>query len=177
MLQLPGRIKNTSGDITLLAVDAIVNAANKSLLGGGGIDGAINKAVGPNLLPACQTLGGCLIGEAKITAGFELPARRVIHTVGPRWYGGAREEGKQLARCYRSVFNIVRQNNLKTIAFPMISCGSYGYPAMEASAVALREVFRFLSVEPAVEVIYFVCLDRNTQSAYDTALRTFDWNV
>lgn len=106
MLQLPGRIKNTSGDITLLAVDVIVNAANKSLLGGGGIDGAINKAVGPNLLPACQTLGGCLIGEAKITAGFELPARRVIHTVGPRWYGGAREEGKQLARCcfQRSVY-------------------------------------------------------------------------
>ena len=118
MLQLLGRIKIASGDITLLAVDATVNAANKSLLGGGGVDGAIHKAANSNLLAECQTLGGCFIGEAKITAGYKLPARHVIHTVGLRGYGGAREEGKQLAGRYWSVFNIVRKSNLKTVVFP-----------------------------------------------------------
>ena len=143
---MSSRLKVVGGDITALAVDAIVNAANESLLGGGGVDGAIHRAAGGELLAECQTLGGCATGAAKITAGFMLPARSVIHAVGPHWYGGKHNEANLLASCYRCALGIVRSHNLKTVAFPAISCGVYGYPMDEAAGIAVREVAQFLDV-------------------------------
>ena len=131
-------IKILRADITNLAVDAIVNAANNSLFGGGGVDGAIHRAAGPELLQACRPLGGCATGEAKITPGFMLPAKHVIHTVGPVWHGGERGEAELLDRCYQSVFDVARSNGIRTIAFPAISTGVYGYPKREAATIALR---------------------------------------
>lgn len=125
-------------DITTLAVDAIVNAANNSLLGGGGVDGAIHRAAGPELLDACRSLGGCATGEAKITPGFRLPAKYVVHTVGPVWHGGERDEPELLSCCYQSVFDVALANSIKTIAFPAISTGVYGYPRREAATIALK---------------------------------------
>src|SRR5258708_30745241 len=139
------KIEMVRGDITTLDVDAIVNAANKTLLGGGGVDGAIHRAAGPELLAECRALGGCEPGEAKLTRGYHLPARFVIHTVGPIWRGGQRGEAQILANCYRNSFQLAVGNEIKTIAFPAISCGAYGYPIEQARGVALQTTRAFLA--------------------------------
>jgi O-acetyl-ADP-ribose deacetylase (regulator of RNase III) len=164
------RINLFAGDITTLAVDAIVNAANASLLGGGGVDGAIHRAAGPALLAECETLGGCETGQAKITAGYRLPAHHVIHTVGPVWQGGAAGEDEALANCYRNSLALAVQHGLKTIAFPAISTGVYGFPLHRATAIAVREVKAFLKTEPAIEKVTFVTFGDDAHSAYHAAL-------
>ena len=163
-------IEIITGDITTLTVDVIVNAANESLLGGGGVDGAIHRAAGPALLAECRNLGGCATGTAKITAGHDLPARHVIHAVGPRWHDGRHGESGLLAGCYRHVLEIVRTHNLATVAFPAISCGIYGYPLKEAAGIAVREVSRFLLLGSNVEKVCFVCFEPNVEAAYREAL-------
>jgi len=144
------------GDIAKLDVDAIVNAANTTLLGGGGVDGAIHRAAGPELLAECRTLGGCRLGEAKITRGYRLPARFVIHTVGPIWRGGKHGESEKLANCYRNSLQLAVENGIKTIAFPAISCGAYGYPIQEAAQIALGTTREFLATEERIEKVIFV---------------------
>ena len=168
------RIEIITDDITILTVDAIVNAANESLLGGGGVDGAIHRAAGSALLAECRMLGGCATGAAKITAGYDLPARHVIHAVGPRWHGGTRDESRLLADCYRQALEIARTHNLKTVAFPAISCGIYGYPVKEAAGIAVREVSRFLRLEPSIEKVYLVCFEPNVEAAYRQVLQLAD---
>ena len=153
------------GDITKLDVDAIVNAANTSLLGGGGVDGAIHRAAGPELLAECRTLGGCRPGEAKITRGYNLPARFIIHTVGPFWSGGTRGEGEVLANCYRNSLRLAVENGIKTIAFPAISCGAYRYPISEAAQIALDTTREFLASENIDKVI-FVAMNDEIFEAY-----------
>lgn len=157
-------------DITTLAVDAIVNAANSSLLGGGGVDGAIHRAAGPELLEACRILGGCKTGEAKLTKGFRLPAKYVLHTVGPVWNGGTHREAEHLAGCYRSVYALARQYGLRTLAFPAISCGIYQYPVEQAVAIALRATRAALDSNSAIEKICFACVDPNVYQCYRRAL-------
>ena len=157
------------GDITRLAVDAIVNAANTTLLGGGGVDGAIHRAAGPGLLEECRGLGGCPTGGARITRGHGLPARWVIHTVGPVWKGGGRGERELLAGCYRSSLALAVQHGVKTIAFPAISTGAYGFPAEEACSIALREVARSLEALPSIREVSFVCFDGATLDCYAMA--------
>jgi O-acetyl-ADP-ribose deacetylase (regulator of RNase III) len=151
------------GDITRLDVDAIVNAANESLLGGGGVDGAIHRAAGPELLAECRTLHGCPTGEAKITKGYRLKARHVIHTVGPVWHGGDSNGPELLARCYRNSLAVAQKNGLKTIAFPAISTGIFGYPKEPATEIAVREVKAHAG---ALEKVIFCCFDRATADLY-----------
>jgi O-acetyl-ADP-ribose deacetylase len=166
---IAGNIEVVQADITRLAVDAIVNAANTSLLGGGGVDGAIHRAAGPELVAECRLLGGCKTGQAKITPGFKLPARYVIHTVGPVWYGGGQNEPELLAGCYRSSFVLTREYALRTLAFPAISCGVYGYPIEQAVEIAVREVRAGLSENPTIEKVIFACFGDEIFGAYNRA--------
>lgn len=158
------RLAVIEGDITHQNVEAIVNAANSSLLGGGGVDGAIHRAAGPDLLAECRTLGGCPTGEAKITGGYNLPARYVIHTVGPIWRGGEYGEAELLASCYRRSLALVEEYGLRTVAFPSISTGAYGYPMEQAARIAVTEIKRFLEQNATVEKVVLVCFGRR---AYD----------
>ncbi len=158
------------GDITQQRVDAIVNAANSSLLGGGGVDGAIHAAAGPELVEECATLGGCPTGEAKMTKGYRLPARHVIHTVGPVWHGGMRNEDEMLTRCYRNSLALAEQHGLRTLAFPSISTGIFGFPVERAARIVVAEVRRFLERNDTLEKIVVVCFDRHTYDCYQNAL-------
>jgi O-acetyl-ADP-ribose deacetylase len=160
------KIEIVCGDITKLALDAIVNAANTSLLGGGGVDGAIHRAAGLELLAECRTLGGCRPGEAKITRGYCLPARFVIHTVGPVWRGGKQREPETLANCYQSSLQLAVENGIKTIAFPAISCGAYGYPVSEAARIAVKTTRDFLATEDRIDKVIFVLWDGDGYDAY-----------
>jgi len=160
------RIELVQGDITTLAVDAIVNAANQSLLGGGGVDGAIHRAAGAKLLAECRALGGCPTGQAKITAGYNLPAKHVIHTVGPVWHGCTRGEDDLLASCYRNSLALAEQHGCRTIAFPSISTGAYGFPIDRASRIALREIAAFLETSRVVERVTVVCFSAADAEVY-----------
>jgi O-acetyl-ADP-ribose deacetylase len=158
------------GGITKLDVDAIVNAANTTLLGGGGVDGAIHRAAGPELLAECRTLGGCQAGEAKITRGYRLPARFVIHTVGPIWRGGKHHEPEILANCYRNSLQLAVENGIKTIGFPAISCGAYGYPIREAARIAVETTRDFLATEDKINKVVFVLWGEEIYDAYHQLL-------
>ena len=165
------RIQIVHGDITKLDVDAIVNAANSTLLGGGGVDGAIHRAAGPELLAECRALGGCEPGKAKITRGYRLPARFVIHTVGPIWRGGKRDEARILANCYRNSLQLAVENEVKTIAFPAISCGAYGYPIEQAAQIALETTREFLAATQNIHRVIFVLWGDDVYDAYRKALQ------
>jgi O-acetyl-ADP-ribose deacetylase len=161
-----GEIEVLRSDITKLDVDAIVNAANTTLLGGGGVDGAIHRAAGTELLAECRALGGCRPGEARITRGYHLPARFVIHTVGPVWRGGQRGEPGTLANCYRNSLQLAAENEIKTIAFPAISCGAYGYPIPEAAQIALKATRDFLATDDSIDKVAFVLWGEDIYDAY-----------
>ena len=164
------RIEIVKGDITRSAVDAIANAANTSLLGGGGVDGAIHRTAGPELLAECRTLGGCETGRAKITRGCKLPARYVLHTPGPVWHGGSHGEAELLAGCYRSCLELAAQYGCRTVDFPSISTGVYGYPLDKAAPVALGAIKESLEKYPEIERVRMVCFDDRTKAAYEEAL-------
>lgn len=164
------RIHIIQGDITRLKVDAIVNAANEQLAGGGGVDGAIHRAAGPQLARACRQIGGCPTGQARITPGFELPAGYIIHTVGPVWQGGDQGEAELLASCYRQSLLLAVKHNLKHIAFPAISTGVYGYPVEAAAQVAVQAVADFLTDDPIIQRVDLVCFDDFTYQAFQAAL-------
>ncbi len=164
------RLEIIEGDITRQKVDAIVNAANTSLLGGGGVDGAIHRAAGPALLEECRKLGGCPTGEARITGGYNLPAKWVIHTVGPVWRGGNRAEDELLAKCYRNSLALAERHSVKTIAFPSISTGAYRFPLERAVRIALREIKNFLAHNRTLEKIVIVCFEKRVYKAYKSAL-------
>ena len=168
---MANRIVVVEGDIARQPVEAIVNAANTSLLGGGGVDGAIHRAAGPELLAECHMLGGCAPGQAKITRGYKLPARWVIHTVGPVWHDGSRGEEELLATCYRSCFALVESHVIKTVAFPSISTGAYGFPMERAARIALRETKTFLQQNQSVEEVILVCFGSNAFQMHQAALR------
>ena len=163
-------IEIVEGDITEQKVDAIVNAANTSLLGGGGVDGAIHRAAGPELLAECRTLHGCPTGEARLTRGYRLPARWVIHTVGPVWRDGRQSEDELLASCYRRSLALAVENGLRTLAFSAISTGVYGFPLERATRIAVRETRAFLEKSPSLERIIFVCFDQCTRDCYQRVL-------
>jgi len=170
-LNISQRISVIIGDITQQNVDAIVNAANNSLLGGGGVDGAIHRAAGTRLLEECRQLKGCATGEAKITKGYNLPAKWVIHTVGPVWNGGRQGEDELLARCYRSSLALVEQYQIQTIAFPAISTGAYGFPIDRAAQIAVTEIQQFLSDNTTIEQVIFLCFSQSAGDRYLTALK------
>jgi O-acetyl-ADP-ribose deacetylase len=169
---MPHRIEIVEGDITRLDVDAIVNAANQTLLGGGGVDGAIHRAAGPELREACATLGGCKTGEAKITPGFRLPARYVIHTVGPVWGGGERGEDRLLASCYRQSFTLAVDHGLASIAYPAISTGAYRFPPDRAALIAIRTVLAALGETAAIERVVFCCFGAQSLTHHEEAFAT-----
>jgi O-acetyl-ADP-ribose deacetylase (regulator of RNase III) len=164
------RLKLVRGDITRLAVDAIVNAANTTLLGGGGVDGAIHRAAGPELLAECRTLGGCRPGEAKITRGYKLPAAHVIHTVGPVWSGGTRGEPETLSNCYRNSLRLAVENSVRTIAFPAISCGAYRYPIADAARIAVETTSEFLRANDSIAEVTFVVSSDEIEAEYQRLL-------
>lgn len=165
-MSIKSRIFAEKVDITKLAVDAIINAANTSLLGGGGVDGAIHRAAGPGLLEECKRLGGCETGNAKITKGYRLPAQWVIHTVGPVWHGGTRNEPELLANCYKASFELAAKNQLRSLAFPAISCGVYGYPLDQAVDIACREAVAALQANESIEKVLFACFSDEIYSTY-----------
>jgi len=171
MTPFANRIAVIEGDITQQRVEAIVNAANTTLLGGGGVDGAIHRAAGPELLAECRTLGGCATGQAKITRGYHLPAKWVIHTAGPVWHGGNHDEDELLASCYLSCFALVEQHAIKTVAFPSISTGAYGFPMERAARIAVRETGNFLERNPSVKKVLLVCFGAGALKIYEAALR------
>ena len=163
---MSAKISLIKGDITLLEVDAIVNAANRSLLGGGGVDGAIHRAAGPELLETCRSLNGCETGDAKITSGFQLAAKHVIHTVGPVWRGGAQHEADLLRRCYQRCLDLAQEHQLRTIAFPNISTGIYGFPKNQAADIAIRTVIEFIKRSGSLEEVIFVVFDEENEVIY-----------
>lgn len=169
-----GRINIISGDITKIEVDAIVNAANKTLLGGGGVDGAIHRAAGPELLEECRKLSGCETGRAKITKGYKLPAKYLIHTVGPVWCGGNDNEDELLAACYRNSLQLAVENGIKTIAFSSVSTGAYGFPLKRAARVAVLEISRFLEEDSSVDKVFVVCFDEGTLEAYIEVMKDYN---
>ena len=167
---MTSKIEVQKADITTLSVDAIVNAANTTLLGGGGVDGAIHRAAGPELFDECYQIGGCPTGEARLTKGYRLPAKFVIHTVGPVWTGGERGEPELLASCYRSVFNIARENGISSLAFPAISCGVYRFPVERAVKIAVAETVAELISSDAVQKVIFACFGDEIYAAYQSAV-------
>ncbi|WP_440952240.1 O-acetyl-ADP-ribose deacetylase [Methanococcoides sp. FTZ1] len=170
---LSDRVVVIKGDIVELDVDAIVNAANNSLLGGGGVDGAIHSAAGPGLLEECRGLKGCPTGEAKITSGYRLPAKWVIHTVGPIWRGGTSGEDEMLARCYRNSLKLAVRNGVRSIAFPSISTGAYGFPVDRAAGIAVRGISDFLGKESSIEKVLLVCFNDRAFESYSRALEEY----
>jgi O-acetyl-ADP-ribose deacetylase (regulator of RNase III) len=169
--KLQDRIKIIQDDITLQRVDAIVNAANNSLLGGGGVDGAIHRAAGPHLLEECRKLHGCATGSAKLTRGYDLPASWIIHTVGPVWKGGHHDEDRLLAACYRSCLKLAQESHIGSIAFPSISTGVYGFPVERASLIAMAEIKEHLEQNPLPEKVVLVCFDTHTYKTYAAAFQ------
>jgi len=167
---MKSRIEIVQGDITTLQVDAIVNAANESLLGGGGVDGAIHRAAGPELLEECRTLNGCKTGEAKITKGYRLPAKWVIHTVGPVWHGGERNEDKLLAGCYRNSMTLAAKHSIRTISFPCIGTGVYRFPSDRAARIALTEIKNFLKEDKTLEKVLAICFAKTDYQFYQAAI-------
>lgn len=171
------RLQTVLGDITKQSVDAIVNAANCSLLGGGGVDGAIHRAAGPELLAECRTLHGCETGRAKITKGYSLPAKHVIHTPGPVWHGGNKGEAELLTSCYRSCLELASENGCRTVDFPSISTGVYHFPLDKAAAIACRTIKEYLKAHPEIERVRTVCFDERTKAAYDSAIAALEANA
>ncbi|HID96805.1 MAG TPA: O-acetyl-ADP-ribose deacetylase [Thermodesulfobacteriaceae bacterium] len=167
---MSARIEVIETDITRLKIDAIVNAANRSLLGGGGVDGAIHRAAGPELLEECRKLCGCNTGEAKITRGYRLPARYVIHTVGPVWRGGVRNEEKLLADCYRNSMKLVKKYRLKSVAFPAISTGAYGFPSDKAAEIAVRTILEEVDIADMVQLVIFCCCNSECRKYHEKVL-------